>query len=32
MYNLALGHHIAQVPVGNFPQEMTASIFAELFA
>lgn len=32
IYNLALGHHIAQVPVSNFPLEMTASISAELFA
>lgn len=32
IYNLALGHHIAQVSVSNFPKEMTASISAELFA
>lgn len=32
IYDLALGHHIAQVPVSNFPLEMTASISAELFA
>lgn len=30
--NLASGHHIAQVPVSSFPQEMTASISVELFA
>lgn len=32
IYDLALGHHIAQVPVSNFPREMTASISEELFA
>lgn len=32
IYDLALGHHIAQVPVSNFPLEMTASISTELFA